>query len=44
MNVSGNVQGYCTISAVALNFGAITLDSATDAEGSICAARTTGTT
>ena len=34
MNVSGNVQGSCTVSAVALNFGAITPGSATDAEGS----------
>ena len=31
MNVSGNVQGSCTVSAVALNFGAITPGSATDA-------------
>ena len=44
MNVSGNVQGSCTVSAVALNFGAITPGSATDAEGSIGAACTTGTT
>ena len=44
MNVSGNVQGYCTISAVALKFGAITPGSATDAEGSIGGACTTGTT
>jgi hypothetical protein len=29
MNVSGNVQGSCTVSAVALNFGAITPGSAT---------------
>ena len=44
MNVSGNVQGSCTVSAVALNFGSITPGSATDAEGSIGAACTTGTT
>ena len=44
MNVSGNVQGSCTVSAVALNFGAITPGSATGAEGSIGAACTTGTT
>ena len=44
MNVSGNVQGSCTVSAVALNFGAITPGSATDAGGSIGAACTTGTT
>ena len=44
MNVSGNVQGSCTVSAVALNFGAITTGSATDAEGSIGGACTTGTT
>ena len=44
MNVSGNVQGSCTVSAVALNFGAITPGSATDAEGSIGGACTTGTT
>jgi len=42
MNVSGNVQGSCTVSAVALNFGSITPGSATDAEGSISAACTTG--
>ena len=42
MNVSGNVQGSCTVSAVALNFGSITPGSATDAEGSIGAACTTG--
>ena len=44
INVSGNVQGSCTVSAVALNFGSITPGSATDAEGSIGAACTTGTT
>ena len=44
MNVSANVQGSCTVSAVALNFGAITPGSETDAEGSIGAACTTGTT
>ena len=44
MNVSGNVQGSCTVSAVAMNFGSITPGSATDAEGSIGAACTTGTT
>lgn len=43
-NVSGNVQGYCTISAVALNFVAITPGSAKDAEGSIGGACTTSTT
>ena len=44
MNVSANVQGSCTVSAVALNFGAITPCSETDAEGSIGAACTTDTT
>ena len=43
-NVSGNVQGYCTISAVALNFVAIPPGSAKDAEGSIGGACTTSTT
>ena len=38
MNVPGNVQGSCTVSAVAVNFGSITPGSATDAEGSIGAA------
>jgi hypothetical protein len=44
MNVSGNVQGSCTVSAVAMNFGSITPGSATDAEGSIGVACTTGKT
>ena len=44
MNVSGNVQGSCTVSAVAMNFGSITTGSATDAEGSIGATCTTGIT
>ncbi len=43
-NVSGNVQGDCTISAVALNFVAIPPGSAKDAEGSIGGACTTSTT
>ncbi|WP_347824331.1 spore coat protein U domain-containing protein [uncultured Planktomarina sp.] len=44
MNVSVNVHSSCTVSAVALNFGSITPGSATDAQGSIGAACTTGTT
>ena len=44
MNVSGNVQGSCTVSAVALNFVAIPPGSAKDAEGSIGGACTTSTT
>ena len=34
MNVSGNVQGSCTVSAFAMNFGSITSGSATDAGAS----------
>lgn len=42
MNFPGNVQGSCTVSTVAMNFDSITPGSATDAEGSISAACTTG--